>query len=101
MITTQCDKLLTNGAATIGFSLATFCVLNNSFHLLAGRQRAVCVSALAGMDKGLDAALDAKTSALLRALGSLATLTVAVVVDTQAPFDHLVLMALGIVAVNA
>lgn len=50
MVTTQRDKLLADGAATIGFSLAAFCVLNNTFHLLAGRQRAVCISTLAGVD---------------------------------------------------
>lgn len=50
MVTTQCNKLLADGAATVGFSLAAFGVLNNTFHLLAGRQRAVCISTLAGMD---------------------------------------------------
>lgn len=53
------------------------------------------------MDQRLDAALNAETSALLRALGSLSTLTVVVVVKTQAPFHHLMLMALSVVAVNA
>lgn len=53
------------------------------------------------MDQGLDTALDTETSALLRALGGLSTLTVAVIINTQAPLYHLVLMALGVVAVNA
>lgn len=53
------------------------------------------------MDQGLDAALDAETSALLRALGGFSTLAIAVIVYTQAPLHHLVLMALNVVAVNA
>jgi len=53
------------------------------------------------MDQGLDAALDAETAALLRALGGLSTRTVAVIIETKAPFNHLVLVALNVVAVNA
>lgn len=53
------------------------------------------------MDQGLDAALDTETSTLLRTLGGLSILTVAVIIYTQAPLHHLVLMALRVVAVNA
>lgn len=76
-------------------------MLNHPLHLLAGRQRAVGITALAGVDEGLDAALDAEASTLLRALGGLSALTVAVIIDTQTPLHHLVLMAFSVVAANA
>lgn len=53
------------------------------------------------MHQGLYAALDAEASTLLRALVGLAALVVAVVVQTQTPLHHLVLMTPGVVAVNA
>lgn len=53
------------------------------------------------MDQRLNAALDTETSALLRTLGGLSPLTVAVIVYTQAPLHHLVFMALSVVAVDA
>jgi len=101
MVAAQRDQLLAHGAATIGLPLADFGVLHHPLHLLAGRQGAVGVAALAGVDQGLDAALDAQPPALLGALGGLATLAVAVVVQAQAPLDHLMLVAFGVVAVNA
>lgn len=84
MVATQRDKLFANGAATVGFSLAAFRVLHNSFHLLAGWQRAVCVSTLAGVDKGLDAALDAKTTRISRALSGSGSLVAALIIQTKA-----------------
>lgn len=62
MVAAQSNELLADGTAAIGFPLAAFRMLNNTFHLLARRQGAVCVSALARVDKRLDAALDAKTA---------------------------------------
>lgn len=53
------------------------------------------------MDQGLDAALDAEASTLLWTLGGFTTLTVAVIIDTQAPLNHLMVVALNVVAVNA
>lgn len=53
------------------------------------------------MDQGLDAALDAEASALLRALRGLCILAVTVVVYAQAPLHHLMFMALCVVAVDA
>lgn len=44
--------------------------------------------------------MDAEASTLLRALVCLAAL-IAVIVQAQTPLHHLVLMALGVVAVNA
>lgn len=84
MVATQCNKLFANGAATIGFSFAAFCVLNNTLHLLAGRQRAVCVSTLAGVDEGLDAALDAEATRVSRALSGGGSLVAALIIQTKA-----------------
>lgn len=84
VVATQCNKLFANGAATIGFSLAAFCVLNNTFHLLAGWQRAVCISTLAGVDKGLDAALDAEATRVSRALSGSGSLVAALIIQTKA-----------------
>ena len=58
VVAAESNELLADGAATIGFSLAAFCVLNNTLHLLAGRQRAVGIATLTSVDQGLDAALD-------------------------------------------
>ena len=84
VVATQRDKLLTDGAATVGFSFAAFCVLNNAFHLLTGRQRAVCVSTLAGVDEGLDAALDAEATRVSRALSGSGSLVAALIIQTEA-----------------
>lgn len=84
VVATQRDKLLANGAATIGFSLATFCVLNNTFHLLAGRQRAVRVSTLTCVDEGLDATLDAEATRVSGALSGSGSLVAALIIQTKA-----------------
>lgn len=101
VVAAQGDQLLAHRAATIGLSLADFGVLHHPLHLLAGRQGAVAVATLASVDQGLNAALDAQTPTLLRALGGLTTLAVAVIVQAQAPLDHLMLVAFRVVAVNA
>lgn len=60
MIATQSNELLADGTAAVCLAFAAFCVLNNPLHLLAGRQGAVGVAALARMDQRLDATLDAE-----------------------------------------
>lgn len=50
MVTAQSNELLADRAATIGFALATFGVLNHTLHLLAGRKRAVGIATLTSMD---------------------------------------------------
>lgn len=84
MVATQRNKLLANGAATIGFSFTAFCMLNNTFHLLAGWQRAVGISALAGMDEGLDTALNAEATRVSRVLSGNCGLVAALIVQTKA-----------------
>lgn len=84
MVATQRNKLLADGTATVGFSLATLCVLYNTFHLLAGWQGAVCISALACMDKGLDAALNAQTARVSRALSGCGSLVAAFIIQAKA-----------------
>lgn len=101
MVAAKSNELLADGAPSVGFAFAAFGVLDNPFHLLAGWQRAVCVAALTGVDEGLNAALDAQPSRLLGALRLLLPLAVALIVQTQAPLNHLVVMALSVVAVNA
>lgn len=101
MVAAQCDELLANRAASIGLALAALGMLHHSLHLLTRRQRTVGIAALASMHQRLNAALDAEASTLLWALVGLAALVVAVVVQAQSPLHHLVLVALGVVAVNA
>lgn len=84
MVTAQSNELLAYRAATIGFALAALGVLHHSFHLLAGRQRAVCVSTLAGVDEGLDAALDAEATRVSRALSGCGCLVAALIIQTKA-----------------
>lgn len=84
MITTQCDKLLADGAATVGFSLASFCVLNDTFHLLAGRQRAIGISALACVDERLDTALDAEATGISGTLSGSGRLIAALIIQAKA-----------------
>ena len=101
MVAPKSYELFAHRAAAVGLALAALGVLHNPFHLLAGWQRAVCVAALTGVDEGLNAALDAQPSRLLGALRLLLPLAVALIVQTQAPLNHLVVMALSVVAVNA
>lgn len=62
VVAAQGDELLADGAAAVGLALATFGVLHHALHLLAGRQAAVGVATLAGVNQGLDATLDAETA---------------------------------------
>lgn len=62
MVAAKSNELLADGAPSVGFAFAAFGVLDNPFHLLAGWQRAVGVTTLAGVDQGLDAALDAQAA---------------------------------------
>lgn len=84
MIATKCNELFTNWAATIGFPLAAFCVLNHTFHLLAGRQGAVGISTLTGVHEGLDAALNAEAARISRVLSGSCSLVAAFVIQTKA-----------------
>lgn len=83
MIATKCNELFANGAATIGFPFAAFCVLDHTFHLLAGWQRAVGISTLAGMDKRLDAALNAEATRISGALSGSCSLVAAFIIQTK------------------
>lgn len=101
MVAAKSDKLLADGTATICLALAAFCVLNNTLHLLAGRERAVGIAALACMDQRLNAALYAKTTRVSWALGSCCSLVVAVIIKSKSKLIHLVLMTFNIVTGNA
>lgn len=50
MVAAQGNELLADGTATIRLSLAAFCVLNNTLHLLTRWQGAVGVAALTRVD---------------------------------------------------
>lgn len=51
VVAAQSNQLLADGAAAIRLALAALCVLHNALHLLAGRQQAVGVAALTGVDQ--------------------------------------------------
>lgn len=101
VVTAKSNELLADRAATVGLALTALGVLHHTLHLLAGWKRAVGIATLAGVHQRLYAALDAQTPALLWALGGLTTLAVAVIIQTETPFDHLVFVALSVVAVDA
>lgn len=101
MVATKGNELFAHWAASIGLALAALGMLNNPFHLLTRRQRAVCIATLAGMDQGLDATLDAQTPRFLGALRLLFSLAIALIIQAQAPFNHFMIMTLSVVAVNA
>lgn len=50
MVTAQSNELFADRAATIGFALATFGVLDYALHLLTGRERAVGIATLTSVD---------------------------------------------------
>lgn len=83
MVAAEGNELLADGAPSIGFPFATLGVLYDPLHLLAGGQGAVGISALAGMDQGLDAALDAQAARVSWALGGCSLLAVAFVIQAK------------------
>lgn len=84
VVAAESNELLADGAPSVGLAFAAFGVLDNPFHLLAGRQRAVGVAALAGVHQGLDAALDAQAARIAGALRGGRLLVVALIVQTKA-----------------
>lgn len=80
MVAAKSYELFAHRAAAVGLALAALGVLHNPFHLLAGWQRAVGVTALAGVDQGLDAALDAQAAGVTWALGGCSLLVVALII---------------------
>ena len=98
MVAAQSNELLADGAATVGLALASLGVLHHTFHLLAGRQGAVGIAALAGVDQGLNAALNAEAAGVPGALSGSGRCVVALVVQAQAQLLHLVFMALSVIA---
>lgn len=62
MVAAESNELLADGAPSVGFAFAAFGVLDNPFHLLTGRQRAVGITALAGVHQRLDTALNAQAA---------------------------------------
>lgn len=80
MVATEGNELLADGAPSIGFPFATLGVLHDPFHLLAGGQGTVGISALAGVDQRLDAALNAQAARVSWALGGRSLLVVALII---------------------
>lgn len=80
MVAAEGNELLAHRAASIGLALAALGVLHHTLHLLAGRQRAVGIAALAGVHQGLDAALDAQAAGVSRALGGRSLLVVTLII---------------------
>ena len=65
VVAAEGNELFANGAAPVGLPLALLRVGHHPLHLVAARQAAVGVPALAGVDKALDAPLDAQLPRLL------------------------------------
>lgn len=65
MVAAQRDQLLTDRAAAVGFTLAGLGVADYPLHLVAGREAAVRVTALARVYQRLDAPLDGQLTRLL------------------------------------
>lgn len=57
VVTAQGDELLADRTAGVDSLLAHLGMLHDALHLVTAHSATVCVSALAGMDQGLDAAL--------------------------------------------
>jgi hypothetical protein len=101
VVAAQGDELLADGAATVGLALATFGVLHHTLHLLAGRQAAVGVATLAGVDQRLDAALDAEAARVSRVGDGRSGRVVALVIQAQTQLLHLMNVPLRVVAGDA
>lgn len=84
VVAAESNELLADGAPSVGLAFAAFGVLDDPFHLLTGRQRAVGVAALAGVHQRLDAALDAQAARVAGALRRGCLLVVALIVQTEA-----------------
>ena len=98
VVAAQGDELFADGAAAVGLALAALGVLHHPLHLLAGRQRAVGVAALAGVHQRLDAALDAQAAGVSGALRGGGLLVVALVIKPQPELLHLVVVVFSVVA---
>jgi len=101
MVAAKSNELLADGTAAVCLAFAAFCVLNNPLHLLAGRQGAVGVAALASVDQRLDTSLDAEATRVTGALGSCCCLVVAIVIQAKPQLIHFVLMTFTVVAGDA
>jgi hypothetical protein len=66
VVAAESDQLLAYRTATVGLPLAHLGVLYHPLHLLAARQPAVCISALASMHQRLDASLYGQLPCLLQ-----------------------------------
>lgn len=80
VVAAESNELLADGAPSVGLAFAAFGVLDNPFHLLTGRQRAVGVATLAGVDQRLDTALDAQAPGIAGALRCGGLLVVALII---------------------
>lgn len=80
VVAAEGNELLADGTPAIGFPFATFGMLHDPLHLLAGGEGAVGIPALAGMDQRLDTALDAQAARVPGALRGCGLLVVALIV---------------------
>lgn len=100
VVAAQRDQLLADGAVALGLALADLGVRDDALHLLAGREAAVRVAALAGVDEGLDAPLDGQLAGFLR-VGLFHVAGGGADVQVEPQLLHLVRMALLVVAGHA
>ena len=100
MVATKRYELFTDGTSTVRLPLALLGVADHPLHLVAGRQAAVGVPALAGVHQRLDAPLDGQLPSLLRVGGRVGGVA-ATSVQVEPELLHLVGMAVLLVASDA
>lgn len=98
MVAAEGDELPADGAPANRLSPAVLGVFYNSLHLLASWQGAAGIAALAGMDQGLDAALDPLAVNISWVLDGISLLVAALTIHARTYFLHLVVMVFSVIA---
>lgn len=93
MVPAEGDKLLADSTPSAVLPFAALGVLDDSFHLLAGGQCAVGIAALAGMEQGLDVALDAQAARFCWVLQGSTLFLAGLIIQAKSQFFHRVVMA--------
>ena len=99
MIAAERDELFADWAAAVGLPLALLGMTDHPLHLVAARQAAVGVPALAGVHQGLDTPLDRQLPRLLRVVRRRDIAAASVQIEAQ--LLHLVGVAVVLVAGHA
>ena len=100
MVAAERNQLFADGATPVGLALAGLGVADDALHLVAGREAAVGVAALAGVHQALDAPLDAQLARFDRVVGGAGGLG-GTAIKVEAQPLHFVEVALLLVAGHA